>query len=94
MVPKVGALGEGLNMKKVEALMSFQTMESPFGGVEPERVIKSAESDVIIRLRPDSLHEPPRADPHAGWCGGWGLKSPGYPIMRFHALISVIFQPF
>jgi len=35
MVPKVGALGEGLNMKKEEALMSFQTMESPFGGVEP-----------------------------------------------------------
>ena len=20
------------------------------------------------------------ADPHAGWCGDWGRKSPGYPI--------------
>ena len=19
-------------------------------------------------------------DPHAGWCGGWGTKTPGYPI--------------
>ena len=26
------------------------------------------------------LREPPGADPHAGWCGGWGLKTPGYPI--------------
>ena len=24
--------------------------------------------------------EPPSADPHAGWCGGRGLKAPGYPI--------------
>ena len=20
------------------------------------------------------------ADPHAGWCGDWGLETPGYPI--------------
>jgi hypothetical protein len=25
--------------------------------------------------------ETPRADPHAGRCGGWGLDTPGYPIM-------------
>ncbi len=24
--------------------------------------------------------ETPRADPHAGCCGGWGLNAPGYPI--------------
>lgn len=24
--------------------------------------------------------EAPRADPHAGCCGGWGLNTPGYPI--------------
>ena len=24
--------------------------------------------------------ETPRADPHAGCCGGWGLDTPGYPI--------------
>ena len=29
--------------------------------------------------------EAPRADPHAGCCGGWGLETPGYPIM-FHFL--------
>ena len=27
-----------------------------------------------------TLHEPPTADPHGGWCGGWGLAAPGYPI--------------
>ncbi|MBA3035343.1 MAG: hypothetical protein FP814_02500 [Desulfobacterium sp.] len=26
------------------------------------------------------LREPPGADPNAGWCGGWGLITPGYPI--------------
>jgi hypothetical protein len=26
--------------------------------------------------------ETPRADPHAGCCGGRGLDAPGYPIMR------------
>jgi hypothetical protein len=26
--------------------------------------------------------EPPSADPHAGWCGGRGRKSPAYPIGR------------
>jgi len=31
----------------------------------------------------DALSNPaetPRADPHAGCCGGWGLNTPGYPI--------------
>jgi hypothetical protein len=28
---------------------------------------------------------PPTADPHGGWCGGWGLDIPGYPI-RLHLL--------
>ena len=27
----------------------------------------------------DTSHEPPTADPHGGWCGGWELKTPGYP---------------
>jgi hypothetical protein len=34
------------------------------------------------RLRPGDRCEPPGADPHAGWCGDWGRKSPGYPIKR------------
>jgi hypothetical protein len=31
-----------------------------------------------------NLAEAPRADPHAGCCGGWGLNTPGYPIRRHH----------
>jgi hypothetical protein len=27
--------------------------------------------------------EAPRADPHAGCCGGWGLNTPGYPMRAF-----------
>ncbi len=38
--------GEGPNMKKEEALMIFRNMKNPSGGVEPERVIESAESDI------------------------------------------------
>ena len=34
----------------------------------------------ITRLRSGYLCEPPLADPHEGWCGGWGVKTPGYPI--------------
>ena len=30
----------------------------------------------------DTSHEPPTAYPHGGWCGGWGLETPGYPISR------------
>ena len=29
-----------------------------------------------------TLHEPPTADPHGGWCGGWGLETAAYPIGR------------
>ena len=28
----------------------------------------------------ETLHEPPTADPHGGWCGVWELETPGYPI--------------
>lgn len=27
------------------------------------------------------LNEPPCAEPHAGWCGGWRLDTSGYPII-------------
>ena len=33
-------------------------------------------------LRPDSLSEPPGADPLARWCGARGRKTPGYPIIK------------
>ncbi|MEO5607342.1 MAG: hypothetical protein ABIR13_07165 [Polaromonas sp.] len=32
--------------------------------------------------RASQLFEPPTADPHGGWCGGWKLESSGYPISR------------
>ena len=32
----------------------------------------------------ETLHEPPTADPHGGWCGGWGLETPGYPMCAQH----------
>jgi len=35
-------------------------------------------------LRASQLFEPPTADPHGGWCGGWGLETPGYPIARIY----------
>ena len=28
--------------------------------------------------------EPPTADPHGGWCGGWELETPGYPFRLQH----------
>jgi hypothetical protein len=33
------------------------------------------------------LHEPPGADPHAGWCGEGGLKARPYPIRSHVASI-------
>jgi hypothetical protein len=35
-------------------------------------------------------------DPLAMWCGGWGRKTPGYPIPLFLALIKspLLFLPF
>jgi len=32
--------------------------------------------------------EPPGADPHARWCGDWGLTTPGYPIMFVIAIFA------
>ena len=32
-----------------------------------------------VRVRMSTSHERPTADPHGGWCGGWELKTPGYP---------------
>jgi hypothetical protein len=34
-----------------------------------------------LAIRPGNLDEPPYADPLVGWCGGWGRKTPGYPIL-------------
>ena len=37
------------------------------------------------------LSETPCADPHAGCCGGWGLETPGYPIVLLAWLVTFIF---
>ncbi len=41
----------------------------------------------IIQLRFDNVSEPPSADPHARWCGGWGLDTLSYPISLFFVYI-------
>ena len=38
----------------------------------------------------NTSHEPPTADPHGGWCGGWGLETPGYPIGRHCSAVLVV----
>ena len=35
--------------------------------------------------------EAPRADPHAGCCGSWGIKAPGDPIIPRH-LLTYLYQ--
>jgi len=42
-------------------------------------VVLIVDSD-LIRLRPDDFHEPPGADPQAGWCGEGRLNAVPYPI--------------
>jgi hypothetical protein len=34
---------------------------------------------IIYLVTARYLREPPGADPHAGWCGGWGDKTPRLP---------------
>ena len=38
----------------------------------------------------NAFQEPPGADPHSGWCGGWGLKPLGYPIRYYfrHSFVT------
>jgi hypothetical protein len=38
--------------------------------------VKELGVDAFIRLRPDSLREPPLADPHGGCCGERELEDP------------------
>jgi hypothetical protein len=43
---------------------------------------------IILPATARILREPPGADPHAGWCGGWGGDPPGYPISRLWAVYT------
>ena len=42
-----------------------------------------SEWPLTVCLRVDLFWEPPGADPHAGWCGGWGAKTPRLPDSIF-----------
>jgi len=42
-------------------------------------------------LRTFCVRAQPTADPHGGWCGGWELETPGYPIRR-QLLRYVLYQ--
>ena len=55
----------------------------PCAGAGPRSQPCSCTCVAHARRRVVHVHEPPGADPHAGWCGGWGRKSPGYPIINF-----------
>jgi hypothetical protein len=57
---------------------------NPNGGVVYRRGLEKPTQIIITRLRPGDLDEPSYADPLVGWCGGWGRKTPGYPIGCFY----------
>jgi hypothetical protein len=64
-----------------QASMSSRDTKNPTGGVTMRHVMESPDPiHCSCQKRPDYLCEPPLADPHEGWCGGWGRKTPGYPI--------------
>ncbi|MEJ1471476.1 MAG: hypothetical protein RPU59_10470, partial [Candidatus Sedimenticola sp. (ex Thyasira tokunagai)] len=50
-------------------------------------------SELIGQLTLKNLWETPCAEPHAGCCGGWGLETPGYPIMRFFKMNNLAKRP-
>ena len=50
------------------------------GGAGPCHQPCSCVNVVLARRRVSRVHEPPGADPHAGWCGEGGLKARPYPI--------------
>ncbi len=56
---------------------------NPNGGVLFRRGLEEPTQNFTVRLRSGNLDEPPYADPLVGWCGGWGRKTPGYPIRRW-----------
>ncbi|SJM90885.1 hypothetical protein CRENPOLYSF1_1630003 [Crenothrix polyspora] len=54
-------------------------MAEKAGVVEHQRpLVQSAR--LCLSVNASQFVEPPTADPHGGWCGGWGLDAPGYPI--------------
>jgi hypothetical protein len=67
---------------------------NPNGGVMCRRGLEKPTQIFTDRLRPGDLDEPPYADPLVGWCGGWGRKTPGYPIIFFMSLVLLLLYSF
>ena len=77
--------GEGLNLKISEASAQLD-ISYPTGFEEYQRCESSnphwGNGRKVDPFTLKVLRETPCADPHAGCCGGWGRKTPGYPIMK------------
>ena len=71
------------------------SLESAWNPDEPQRPYRTRPGEMALAIRfvisVEGRHllvvlftprETPRADPHAGCCGGRGRKTPDYPIMR------------
>ena len=75
--------GEGLNLRQRERRLCLREGVAP---VEGEVIIWWQDDvtsfEVMTWVIILYAKEAPRADPHAGCCGGWGLETPGYPIMH------------
>lgn len=46
----------------------------------------TSKSDFVVRA---NLVVPPTADSHGGWCAGWELDTPGYPIEPLRRAINL-----
>ena len=70
--------GEGLNFGQRERRASLNGRNAPDRAGETALAIRNVASvegrhPMVVLLAPE---ETPRADPHAGCCGGWGRKTP------------------
>ncbi len=61
-----------------EFFLELYVMRSPPRVSKQPPIVKSEEE----RYGYTGVRALASADPHAGWCGGGGLDTPGYPILR------------
>ena len=76
--------------------MSSHDMMNPDGGVNMGQIMESPDPNALPGYGPvNSVNRPVLrlpafgGDPHAGWWGGRGRKSPGYPIMPILLLCAL-----
>jgi len=70
----------------LEVTREFQRVQGVQGAVYKTDV---KDKNTVPRTS-DNLNETPRAEPHAGCCGGWGRKTPGYPIVPKSSTITCL----